>query len=116
MRKMCVTALLCLGLFFPTQSSAIQSKQPKTVIASYYQYGNKTASGERYRPDGLTAAHRTLKFGTKVKVTNIKNGMSVIVRINDRGPFLKSRGIDLSRGAARKINMAGIARVTLELV
>jgi len=118
MRKMCVTALLGIVMLFATPSSAIQSDQPKTVIASYYQYGSRTASGERYNPDGLTAAHRTLPFGTKLKVTNIANGQSVIVRVNDRGPFIKSRTIDLSRGAARAIGMlnAGVARVALELV
>jgi rare lipoprotein A len=117
MRKMCVTALLGMALW-STPSLAIQSNQPSTVIASYYDYGSRTASGERFRPDGLTAAHRTMKFGTMLKVTNQTNGRSVVVRINDRGPFVKSHAIDLSRGAARSIGMlqAGVARVTLELV
>src|SRR6266508_6302650 len=65
-------------------------------VASYYQYGRKTASGERFNPKGLTAAHRTLRFGTRVKVTHLKTGKSVIVRINDRGPFSGGRIIDLS--------------------
>jgi rare lipoprotein A len=89
--------------------------------ASYYGAelaGNRTASGERFNPAALTAAHRTLPMGTMLKVTNIANGKSVIVRINDRGPFVKSRIIDISRGAAEKIAMirSGTARVTLEQV
>jgi rare lipoprotein A len=87
--------------------------------ASYYGHelaGNRTASGERFNPYGLTAAHRTLPLGTKLRVTNLSNGRSVIVRINDRGPFVRSRLIDVSLGAAREINMvrAGKAQVRLE--
>ena len=89
-------------------------------MASYYGHelaGNRTASGERFDPYAMTAAHRTLPLGTKLKVTNKNNGKSVIVRVNDRGPFVKKRLIDLSLGAARKINMvsAGHAAVRLEL-
>lgn len=87
--------------------------------ASYYGYelaGNRTASGERFNPKAMTAAHRTLPLGTKLRVTNKVNGKSVIVRINDRGPFVKKRLIDISLGAAQAINMvrAGKAMVTLE--
>ncbi len=90
-------------------------------MASYYGHelaGNRTASGERFNPKAMTAAHRTLPLGTKLKVTNKKNGKSVIVRINDRGPFVKKRLIDLSLGAAQKISMvaAGHAAVRLELL
>src|SRR5688572_3587944 len=89
--------------------------------ASYYGAelaGNRTASGERFNPNGLTAAHRTLPLGTKLRVTNVANGRSVIVRVNDRGPFVGNRVIDVSLGAAREINMvrSGKARVRLELV
>jgi len=76
--------------------------------ASYYANkfnGRKTASGEKFRNSKLTAAHKTLPFGTKVKVTNLRNGKSVSVRINDRGPFVAGRIIDLSRKAARRIDM-----------
>src|SRR5687768_15626583 len=72
-------------------------------VASYYGSelaGNRTASGERFNPHGLTAAHRTLPLGTKLRVTNVANGRSVIVRINDRGPFVGKRVIDVSLGAA----------------
>lgn len=78
-----------------------------TGWASYYKSGQRTANGERYIPNGLTAAHRSLPFGTRVLVTNLRNGKSVIVRINDRGPFIKSRIIDLSLGAARAVGITG---------
>jgi rare lipoprotein A len=89
--------------------------------ASFYGYelaGNRTASGERFNPKALTAAHRTLPLGTKLRVTNKTNGKSVIVRINDRGPFVKRRLIDVSLAAAQQINMvrAGKAAVSLELL
>ncbi len=89
--------------------------------ASYYGNelaGNRTASGERFNPRALTAAHRTLPLGTKIRVTNQANGKSVIVRINDRGPFVKSRLIDVSYAAAQRISMirSGHARVKLELI
>jgi len=89
--------------------------------ASYYGAelaGNRTASGERFNPSAMTAAHRTLPLGTKLRVTNLSNGKSVIVRINDRGPFLKRRVIDVSLAAAREISMirSGKAQVRLEIV
>ena len=83
-------------------------------IASIYAYaGEKTASGEKAHPGGLTAAHRTLPFGTKVRVTNKRNGRSVTVRINDRGPYVHDRLIDLSRATARYLGFEskGLARV-----
>ncbi|PLZ90936.1 hypothetical protein CI593_07990 [Fischerella thermalis CCMEE 5194] len=90
-------------------------------IASYYGYdfsGNKTATGERFNPHGMTAAHRSLPFGTRVRVTNTRNGRSVIVRINDRGPYIRGRVIDLSLGAARVLGMigSGIAPVRIEVL
>ena len=85
-------------------------------IASYYASGTRTASGARFNPDGLTAAHRSLPFGTRVRVTNRANGHSVVVVINDRGPFVGGRVIDLSRGAARAIGMGGLAPVSLEVL
>jgi rare lipoprotein A len=71
--------------------------------ASWYALHSRTASGERMNPSALTAAHRSLPFGTKIKVTNQRNGKSVVVRINDRGPFIRGRMLDLSRGAAQKL-------------
>ena len=92
-----------------------------TGVASYYGrrfHGRLTANGERFNMRAMTAAHKTLPFGTMVRVTNPSNGRSVVVRINDRGPFIPGREIDLSRGAAEAIGMIqrGHARVELELV
>lgn len=87
-------------------------------MASYYGSsfaGRPTASGERFDPSGLTAAHRTLPFGTRIKVTNPRNGRSVVVRVNDRGPFHHGRVIDLSQEAARQIGLiqqgSGVVRL-----
>jgi rare lipoprotein A len=93
----------------------------QTGIASYYGkkfHGRKTANGERFSMWGLTAAHKTIPFDSKVRVTNLDNGKSVVVRINDFGPHLKGRIIDLSRGAAAKIGMieTGTARVKVEVL
>lgn len=97
----------------PTQST-------QSGMASYYgtESGSQTASGARFNPSAMTAAHRTLPFGTKVRVTNKRNGRSVVVTINDRGPFIRGRIIDLSTGAAGIIGMrsAGIAPVTVEVL
>lgn len=92
-----------------------------TGIASYYGKrfaGRPTANGESFDPQLLTAAHRTLPFGSKVRVTNPRNGKSVVVRINDRGPFVRGRHIDLSRRAAEQIGIvkAGHGKVELELL
>jgi peptidoglycan lytic transglycosylase len=86
-------------------------------IASIYDtHGGRTAAGERVSPSALTAAHRTLPFGTRVRVTNRRNGRSVVVRINDRGPFLRGRIIDLTPAAAHAIGMSGLAPVTIEIL
>ena len=86
-------------------------------IATIYSYrGGKTASGEHSNPRGLTAAHRSLPFGTKVRVTNHRNGRTVVVRINDRGPFLRGRVIDLTPAAASQLGFNGLARVSLSPV
>jgi|SRR6476661_2429887 rare lipoprotein A len=71
--------------------------------ASWYALTSKTASGERMNPSAMTAAHRSLPFGTKLKVTNTNNGKAVVVRINDRGPFIRGRVLDLSKAAARQL-------------
>jgi rare lipoprotein A len=90
-------------------------------VASFYGkrfHGRLTANGERFNMNAMTAAHKTLKFGTKVKVTYLRNGRSVVVRINDRGPFIKGRHIDLSRRAAERLGMisSGHGRVRMEIV
>jgi len=89
-------------------------------MASYYgsESGSRTASGQRFNPSAMTAAHRTLPFGTRVRVTNKRNGKSVVVTINDRGPFIRGRIIDLSTAAAGVIGMrsSGVAPVTVERI
>jgi rare lipoprotein A len=90
-------------------------------MASWYGpgfHGRRSASGERFNQNALTAAHRNLPFGTKVRVTNLNNGRSVVVRINDRGPFVGGRIIDLSAGAAKMLGMiqSGVAPVEVEVV
>jgi rare lipoprotein A len=99
-------------------SSALtaSSARAETGTASVYAYsGSKTASGERANPGGFTAAHRTLKFGTHVRVTNRRNGRNVIVRINDRGPFVRGRVIDITPAAARALGFSGLAPVKVDL-
>jgi len=91
------------------------------AVASWYGpgfHGNPTASGEIYNENALTAAHPTLPLGTPVEVTNLANGKSVWVRITDRGPYVRGRAIDLSRGAAQKLGMvkAGLSRVRIKLL
>lgn len=90
----------------------------ETGVASYYWQGQSTASGERFNPGAMTAAHRTHPFGTKVKVTNLRNGKSVVVRINDRGPFVRGRVIDVSRAAAQELGFTGngVTQVALAVV
>ncbi|MEO1205527.1 MAG: septal ring lytic transglycosylase RlpA family protein [Pseudomonadota bacterium] len=90
----------------------------QTGIASYYWQPQKVASGGYFNPNALTAAHKTLPFGTRVRVTHLRNGRSVVVRINDRGPYIKGRIIDLSKRAAGVIGMqgSGIARVRVDIL
>jgi rare lipoprotein A len=87
-------------------------------LASYYWKGRKTASGERFDADALTAAHRTLPFGTRVRVTSLATGRSVTVRINDRGPFIRGRTVDISRAAAQSLGMIdrGVTKVKLDVL
>jgi rare lipoprotein A len=87
----------------------------QTGIASIYS-GGRTANGEHARASGLTAAHRTLPFGTMVRVTNQRSGRSVVVRINDRGPFIRGRVIDVTPAAAHVLGFSGLAPVTLAVV
>ncbi len=90
-------------------------------VASFYGAeleGRPTANGEIFEPDGATAAHRTLPLGSVIRVTNLRNGKSVVVRVNDRGPFVGDRILDLSHGAAKEIKMAkrGTTRVRIEVL
>ncbi|MCK0208590.1 septal ring lytic transglycosylase RlpA family protein [Starkeya koreensis] len=87
-------------------------------MASYYGYGGRTASGERHSANAMTAAHRSLPFNTKVRVTNKANGRSVVVRINDRGPFVRGRIIDVSTAVADQLGFRsrGVAKVDIAVV
>lgn len=93
----------------------------ETGVASWYGgkfHGRKTASGEKYNQNKMTAAHKTLPFGTKVRVKNLENGKTAVVRINDRGPFKKGRVIDLSKAAAKKLDITktGTAKVRIKVM
>jgi rare lipoprotein A len=96
-------------------ASLLRQASGGVVRASYYDTGTRTASGERFRAGGFTAAHRTLPFGTRLRLTNPRTGRSVTVRINDRGPFVRGRGLDVSRGAAAALGMIGSGTATLRM-
>lgn len=105
----------------PSISRADTSVRPRIGQASWYGPGfanRKTASGVRFDPNGLTAAHKTMRLGTQVRVTNLRNGRSVMVTINDRGPYRGRRELDLSLGAAKRIGLLerGVERVLIEPV
>ncbi|MDF2799608.1 MAG: Rare lipoprotein [Devosia sp.] len=124
MQKIFKAAAIALSLSLattPIMPQAFAKDAVLTGVASWYGpgfHGRTTANGEKYNMHQLTAAHKSLKFGTKVRVTNKKNGKSVIVRINDRGPYVGSRIIDLSKSAAEVIGMIGpgTASVTVEIL
>lgn len=99
-------------------AAGVGTGQIESCKASFYDEGQKTANGETFNPNALTAAHKTLKFNTKVRVTNKSNGKTVIVRINDRGPFVSGRCIDLSRAAFATIasTSQGVASVSVEVL
>ena len=110
---MILSAILALGAASPASASA-----PSCGRASWYALTSMTASGERMDPAKLTAAHPRLRFGTRVEVTNPRNGKTVVVRINDRGPFVKGRIIDVSKAAAGELGMirSGVAKVCFRVV
>jgi rare lipoprotein A len=113
--------LLALMAGCSSTPSASASGHSDTGQASYYGnefHGRKTANGERFDQGKLTAAHRSLPFGTRVKVTNTQNGKTVVVRVNDRGPFVKGRIIDLSSSAFRSIASlnAGVVPVRIQVI
>lgn len=125
MRNIIAAIALPLLLAVPAGASETSgkdsAKQVGSGMASYYGHelsGKRTANGERFDPGGLTAAHRTLAFGSKVRVTNLANGKDVVVRINDRGPWGRGRLIDISLAAAKKIDMhkSGTAKVSVALL
>jgi rare lipoprotein A len=104
-----VLAVMCV----PVIASA------ETGIASWYGpgfHGRRTASGERYNQYGISCAHKTLRLGSIVRVTDLRSGRSIRCRINDRGPYVRGRIIDLSKGAARALGMRGLAKVRVDVV
>lgn len=116
-----LTLLACLPACAGSRGLGGASPDSQTGVASYYSsslHGRPTASGRTYRKNELTAAHRTLPFGTRVRVTNLENGRTVVVTITDRGPHRKGRIIDLSKRAARELDIvrSGTARVRLDVL
>ncbi len=104
---------------FPIQAASVGDTT--TGIAAYYSnvfHGRRTASGERYNKNAYTAAHKRLPFGTRVRITNLENRKSVVLKINDRGPHTKNRIIDVSRRAARDLGFIrkGLTKVRLEVI
>jgi rare lipoprotein A len=103
---------------FATSRHAVETRDTSYGLASYYGHGARTASGEQSNAHDLTAAHRTLPFGTRVRVTNLSTGQAVTVRINDRGPFVHGRIVDVSHSAAEQLGLVGrgVAKVKLDVV
>jgi peptidoglycan lytic transglycosylase len=125
MKAVLLPSALLVALQLPVSSSAAADKihhstratgSHHTGVASYYSKPQRLASGGRFKPSAMTAAHKTLPFGTRVRVTHARNGRSVDVRINDRGPFVAGRIIDLSKAAAQAIGMGGTARVKMTVL
>lgn len=116
-RRHAANLILIAGMALTVTAPALAA-EPSCGRASWYALTSRTASGERMDPSKLTAAHPRLKFGTRVEVTNPRNGKSVIVRINDRGPFVKGRIIDVSKAAAGQLGMirSGVAKVCYRVV
>jgi len=115
-RPLAITAAV-LGCALGATSVAAEDAKPlQKGAASWYGpgfHGKRTANGERFDTHALTAAHKTLPFGTQVRVTNERTGKSVVVRINDRGPYAHARVIDLSKAAAEAVGISGVGKVVL---
>jgi rare lipoprotein A len=103
---------------FASDKKAAETQVASSGLASFYTEGTKTANGEKFDTHQLTAAHPTLPFGTRLRVTNVATGRSVTVRVNDRGPFVPGRVVDVSYSAAETLGMVGggIAKVKLDVV
>jgi rare lipoprotein A len=125
--RLTAVALIAAALGACAQSSVIANKSAlrdsmapsgSYALASFYSHGRRTASGEKFDPQDLTAAHRTLPFGTRVRVTSLATGRSVTVRVNDRGPYIRGRAIDVSSSAAKMLGITrqGVAKVKLDVV
>ncbi|MCP4547760.1 MAG: septal ring lytic transglycosylase RlpA family protein [bacterium] len=125
-RRLAILTLIAMPLLWTGCSGRapgprLDTDRTLTGTASWYggkYHGRTTANGETFDKNAMTAAHKTLPFGTRVRVTNLGNGRSVVVRINDRGPFIRGRIIDLSRKAAERLGFrkAGLAKVRVEII
>jgi rare lipoprotein A len=113
-----ITPDIPMSAVVPEPESPAFKGKPIFGLASYYSRGQKTANGERFKPSEMTAAHRSLPFGTRVRVTRLDTGRSVTVRINDRGPYIRGRNVDLSRAAAQQLGMLdrGVTKVKLDVL
>lgn len=115
-------AFVAVGVIVAASAQGALADSKKSIatsgMASYYGYSGRTANGERHSAQAMTAAHRSLPFGTMVKVTNQSNGKSVVLRINDRGPFVRGRIVDVSTAAAESLGFRrqGVAKVTLAVM
>ena len=123
LKKIVIFLTLLVTLLFTTNVMAKTKVNQHSTRgeASYYagfHHGKKTASGERFNMHSLTAAHRTLPVGSKIKVTNLNNGKEVVERVNDRGPYARGRVLDVSLGAAKKLDMikTGTAKVSIQIL
>ena len=98
--------------------SVRQPRQPRYITASWYRHGKITANGERFDPNGLTVAHKRLPFNTMIRFTNPENGLSIIARVNDRGPYIRGRHFDLSARSAQLLGFyeRGVARLNMEII
>jgi rare lipoprotein A len=115
-RLLAITAAVLGCALGATSAVAEDAKPLQKGVASWYGpgfHGKKTANGERFNTNDLTAAHKTLPFSSEVRVTNERTGKSVVVRINDRGPYAHGRVIDLSKAAAQAVGIEGVGQVTL---
>jgi len=115
MHKILTVMSICL---LTVGCASTKVEDPKFAKTSWYQMGTRTASGERYNPDGLTVAHKTYPFGTLLKLTNPDNNKTVIARVNDRGPFAHGRDLDASRGTARELGFIskGVTDLKVEVI
>ena len=109
-----IKPVICLAIWAVSAVPVLAGEKPQ--LATICTQAGKTASGETFSPSKLTAAHRTLPFGTMVRVTNLRNGRTVVVRINDRGPYTKGRIIDVTAAAAAELKFSDLTPVTLEVV
>lgn len=108
-------AIVAISCLFQISYCSAETSREYFIRASYYASGTLTASGERFDKNGFTAASRTLPFGARLRVTNPATGRSVIVRINDRGPFVRGRGLDLAKGAADALGMSAAGTAMLKI-